>query len=230
MTEEEILYSILNTAFGSQLNDDLPVDEREVRYLMMIERSRLIIQAAYKGFVIDENNYQLISGADLTDTPDTSVFSMILPQLVQVNNFKGIRIYASNNQPIPMGNKEDFLLHKGQPISKFRPFSYLENNILYIYSGETYTDAMSNGSGLANTVSKIKTDKKINVEAIFLNPESVSGYNWTKDPYPIEEALISPLKDNVLKKSLLLAQNMKIDEVANMKNDNIRYHDQGKID
>ena len=88
---------------------------------------------------------------------------------------------------------------------------------------------MEGGNALSVVISELSTDLKIHLECILYNPEDLTGYDWTTNLYPLAFELIEPLKDLVLRKEFQIIVNAKVDEVANMKNDSIRYHDQGNI-
>jgi hypothetical protein len=199
ITEENVVYQILDLIRASQSNADEPIDEREIRALMKARRPRLIEKAFMGGTLVDGIEFQDLGPVTLSGT-----FTFPLPPFIQLTYFQGIKITTPSGYNIPVMNYESYMLEKGNPITKYQPKAYIQHQLLTVYPGLTPINAMGDGAG--------------------------HEYDWTTSPYPLSPELIDVLKEGVIYRDLQVGAQAKVDEVSNLKVDNIRYHDQGKID
>lgn len=228
LTEENIVYQLLDTIRGSQINNDEPIDEREIRALMATKRASIISQATYNGIMITDTEFQSLGIVSLVDT--SGVYSYDIPDFYRLENFYGIRVTTATGYIVPIMTYQDFLMNKTNPVSKYLPLGYMKANVLYIYEGAVPESSINNGSQITTAIDEIKTNKEVFIELVLRDVNDAANYDWTTSQYPLSANLINKMKDDILRRDLQINVMAKVDEVANIKRDTIRYHDQNKID
>lgn len=224
MTEENLVYQLLSEIRGAQLNNDEVIDEREVRVFLREHRPSIIESNFQKGLTVFGIEFQPLGLVDLTN--QGYALTKDLPSIIRLPNNAGIKVTTPTGYNIPVISKESYILSLSNPMNQFQPKAYIENNILYVYEGKSNVNAMNDGGNLSGIVTEIKTGLKVYVEAILDNPEDGVNYNWTSSVYPLSHELINKLKTNLKRNNFNLILNTKSDEAANMKNDNVLYHEQ----
>ena len=236
-TEENIVYQILDAVRGGRLNDDELLGERDVRSYLRVHRANIIRKTFKDGYTISDDEFQSLGIVTIAASGSNYIYT--LPGLIRLPNNMGLKVTTASGYNIPIITKEDFHLSKANPYNGKLPKGYINNNVLTIYPGHTTTEEvsgfvnptmMNEGSGFESVRTEIVTDLKVDIDAVLYNPDDDTAYDWTTDPYPLSPELIAILKEQIDLKEFVKIINAKTDEVTNMKADNVRYHDQGKID
>ena len=223
-TEEKIVYQLLDEIRGSQLNNDEVIDEREVRSFLREHRPFIINRAFNNGLTVSGIEFQSLGTITLVEVSNQLTYA--LPSIVRLPNNAGVRITTLSGYNIPLVSKESVYLSLNNPIGQFQPKAYIEGNTLIVFPPVENDDAMNDGSGLDNIITEISTTKELLLDCILQNPDDGTGYDWTASEYPLSQELISVLKNEVRRRNLNIIINAKTDEVTNMKNDSITYHDE----
>jgi len=227
-TEENIVYQILNQFKGSRINDDNDLGEREIRALMHAKRAAIIQKQYMTWKQSDQSEFQNLGLFDLT--PVGSLYTCVLPRIITLEHNQGIKLFIASGYQVMIMTKETFGYNSRGPINSHLPKAYIEKDILYLSLGNANTYSMEDGSAIQGIIDNVVTTPKIEIDAILYDPSDQVGYDWTSSPFPLSASLITMLKDEILLSDFRLSMQAKEDEVANMKSDSIRYHDQGKID
>ena len=229
MTEENIIYQLLDEARGGLINNDEVISERQMRMFLQEHRANIIRKAYNDGMTVAHDEFQNIGDITLTSTAIYRTYN--LPNIIKLPNYLGIRLTVSlDNYVIPIVSKESFSLSKKNPMGQYLPKAYIEGGVLTVYKGLANADNMFTGTGLNEKIADIIASNSLHLSCILQNPDDLPSYDWTTSNYPLSNELITVLKNEVKRKNLNMLLQTKTDEVTNMKQDNIRYHDQGKID
>ena len=226
-TEEQIIYDLLETIRGGILNNDETIDERLLRSYLRESRAYIIKQAFKDGTQIFGDEFQSLGDITLTNTSGVIWYS--LPRLIRLPNNQALRLTSVEGYVIPIVSKNDVQRSKTHPVNKFQPKAYIEGSKLYFYPGKKFSDAMDEGAGIDTFFDSIVA-LGAHLECVLYDPKDLTGYDWTSDYFPISAELLALVKNNIMKKDLSILVQMKTDEVTNMKQDEVRYHDEGKID
>lgn len=229
ITEENIVYQILDKITGGNTNADERYGERYIRSLMRVRRASLIAQSYNGGLTVPQFEFQSIPNITFIDDVN-SIPTYFIPDVIFLHKHSGIKIFAQNGDLIPILSKQDYQLSLKNPMTKFTPKIVIEENKIQLFTGNNNIDFFDYGTGLSNLKNELETNKKVNLELILANPDDAPNYNWTTDQYPLSSELISKLKRDIIVTEFSDNQYSEKDEVTNGKRDSIRYHDQSKID
>ena len=226
-TEENIVYQLLNSIRAAELSNDEVIGERTVRSLMRVHRNELISKYSLGGLTIQDMCFQkftpVLSSLSATELTAT------LPVIVQLPDNLGVKITTPNFNNIPLVSEENYYLGTHNPINKNQPKAKLEGQLLTVHLPLVSNQAMLNGSRLQATLDALQETKVVNISAVLDDPNDGTGYDWTKSVYPFPQELISELKKNLLRRDFNIILSTKSDQIPNMKNDTLTYHEQGKV-
>jgi len=226
-TEEQIIYSLLDTIRNGLINNDEVISERLLRSYLRESRAFIIRSSFKEGYLIFGEEFQSLG--DITLNSVAGEITYDLPRLIRLPNNASIRLTTVEGYVIPVLSKQDVQRSVSNPVTMFQPKAHIEGSTLSFYPGAKYPGAMRSGSGIHQYFNSISS-LKAHLECVLYSPDDLVGYDWTKDPFPISAELLAVVKNNVLKKDLSVLLSMKTDQVTNMKQDQVRYHDEGKID
>jgi len=226
-TEASLVYQLLDQIRGGRLNTDEVVTERDIRSYLRDKRSSLI-QSTYKnGLTVTEDEFQSYGVVEFTFGTN-SYFYDVSPVVRLLGN-SGIKVYTSTGYSVPIMRKSDYRRALKNSTFGNLPMGYLEGSRIYVKAGSGNLDNMDSGIGLDNINDHITNNKTFEVEAILFDPSSLSTYDWTSDPYPLNPSLLSKLKESIKRTDLAAILQTKEDEITNGSSDTLRYHDKGKI-
>lgn len=226
-TEENILYQLLNSIRAAELNNDEVIDERELRAMMRIQRSELINRYSSKGEMIQDICFQKVA---ITPVQINEFeWEATVPNIIRLKNNYGMKLATPAFYNIPVISIENYQLGKFNPINKYQPKAKLEGELLTIRIPDPSPHAVNGAESLASIIACFKLNKGLLLQAILDNPDDGIDYDWTTSQYPISQEILGDLKKNLLRRDLQIILATKSDQVPNMKNDTLRYHDQGKV-
>lgn len=226
-TEASIVYQLLDEIRAANLNNDETLGERQLRSFMREKRASIISQTYARNAMVTEDEFQSFGTVDLVFSVNQYYYD--IPPTIALANNMGIKITTGTGFPIPVMTSEAYRLAGANPRTKYMPRAFRRGSRLYIVGGSTNPDFMDNGSGNDANNANITSDKQVYLEAILYDPDGLSSYDWTKDPYPLAPELIAKLKNDVKRTSLSTILQTKSDEVTNGNNDTVRYHDRGNV-
>ncbi len=234
-TEENILYQILNSVRAAELNSDEVADERLIRSFMRLHRAELINKYSQGGVTIQDVCFQIVPGSgvdqtllDIAVTTDPFEYDATIPTLVQLPSYLGIILTTKEYYSIPVIQNENYHLSKFHIINKYQPKATIEFNKIIIFTGSVSPNVQTTGIPMSNIIASIKAGT-VRLKAILDDPDKGFGYDWTTSQYPLPEEIIEEMKKNILRREFQIILSTKSDQVPNMKNDTLRYHDQGKV-
>lgn len=230
-TEEQIVYSIIETVNKSQVNQDNRVGERLVRAYLQKYRADLIAKHSMDGFIVSEECFQNLGELTFYDAirPVRGPVQFVcegLPKFITLRNQFGI-IFEKNGENVPLLSSEEYNLGLKNIINKKLPKAKIENNKGIVHIGywdetpcgnkpsnnnlindfwEQYQNSISNSPG--------KRHITLNVRAILQDPNDAPGYNWTLDPYPLDAELIDKLTTQILSFEFNIVLQVKPDKVT----------------
>lgn len=227
-TEENIIYQILTQALGAEQNDDQSLDERDIRALLLKNRAALLEDAYSKWQYSTGEEFQNLGELNLT--PEAGLYWVALPKIIPCMNFQGIKAYIGSGYQLSVSDKEMFDINRTSLLNKSIPCAGYYNNKLYVHLGTYNGFSINAGQSLNDLRASVGTSPKIVVEAILFEPKDLASYDWTTSPFPLSNELIVKAKDKILYRDLQITLKASADQVTNMSDDKVRYHDQGKID
>ena len=226
-TEENIVYQLLDSIRAGELNNDEVVGERQIKAMMRVHRAELILKYSLKGMTIQDVCFQ---DFPLTLTPiDTTEFTSPIPKLIRLPSNFGVKLTNLGHYNIPVVAEENYYLAKNNPILKYQPKAILKEGFIQIYIGKKSPHAIDGGSQLSSIIDCFQKRRGALASAILDDPNDSEAYDWTTSQYPMPPELIEELKSRLLRKEFQIILQTKSDQVPNMKNDTLRYHDQRRI-
>lgn len=219
-TEEEIVYSIIETAKKGNLSDDNRINERLVRGFLKIYRASAIAKASDMGVTISDECFQYLGNLKF-DFVRSRQYQRQLPKMILLNNNFGVS-FEVIGENIPLLNSEEFSLSLKSLLNGKLPKAKMIGNKATIYAGE-YLIVNGRQKPLKNFAieelqSQINLSQNayinVDVYGILDNPEHAPGYDWTTSPYPCPSELIEEIKTKILAKEFNLILNVKVDKVT----------------
>lgn len=231
MTEQQLVYSIINTINGGEHNNDNPTSERFIRNLLNIYRVDSINKMYKKGNKVSDEIFQTIE----LSFSKINFFEhyFLLPRIIEFENKAGLFL-SKNEIEIPILNNSQYTSSKLNRFSKTKPFAKKIANKLTLYIGaydENKIDQSSPYYFLLNTL--VTESNSSNVSAslncVLFDPSSHNSYDWEKDQYPYPAERIKELKEQILRKEFGIIIESKKDEVQNARPDSIRYQSEDDV-
>jgi hypothetical protein len=227
-TEESIVYQLLSTIRASELSNDETITERRLRSFLRTHRAEAIYKNTAKGLLASDEYFQEIEVGLIQI--NTREWVTIVPEIIQLPDNFGIKFLTAGFTNIPVIGEEYYHLSKKNIINKHLPAAKIEGLKLTLRLPEISPYAMNGGSNGESLIDCIKRNNdSMRLKVILDNPDDQPGYDWTTSPYPVPNELIQTIKDSIFRKELSITLETKSDQVPNMKNDTLRYHDQGKV-
>jgi hypothetical protein len=224
-TEEQIVYSIIETVTKGHLTDDNKINERLVRGFLQIYRATAIAKQSLSGLTITDECFQYLGEVPFKYLKPKHYISDLPKILLLQHNF-GVR-FEVEGENIPVLNSEEFQLSFGNLVNKRLPKAKMVNNKPVIYTGEYVVVDGQQFPKENHVISNLKqqmissNNGFINVEvyAILDNPSKAPDYDWTQDPYPCPSELVEEIKTKILAKEYNIILNVNTDKVSDS-NDN----------
>lgn len=219
-TEEEIVYSIIETVQKGNLSDDARINERVVRGFLKTYRASAIAKASSMGITVTDEYFQHL-GSLKFDYLRAKQFQRQLPKMILLNNNFGV-YFEVNGENIPVLNSEEFSLSLKSLLNGKLPKAKMVSNKATIYIGE-YLIVNGKKKPKENIIIDELTlqvnqnsNAFINVDVfgILDNPDNAPEYDWTTSPYPCSSELIEEIKSRIYSKEYNLILNIKVDKVT----------------
>jgi len=227
-TEESIVYQLLNTIRASELNNDETITERRMRSFLRTHRAEAVYKASRMGLFASDEYFQPVS-LQLTKVNAREWVGPI-PDIIQLPENYGTKLLTAGFSNVPIIGEEYYHLSKKNIVNKHLPMAMIEDLQLRVRIPETSPYAMNSGvAGESLYMCMERNSNNMKLRVILSNPDDGFQYNWMTSPYPVPNELIQTIKDGILRKELGIILETKSDQVPNMKNDTLRYHDQGKV-
>jgi len=227
-TEENIVYQLLNIIRAEELNNDEVVDERSIRALLRIHRVELLNRYSKKGTTIQDVCFQKLANVSLNSISLTE-YTATLTNILQLGQNFGVKISTPEFENIPLVSEESYFLGIKNPINKYQPKAKIENQKLTVYVGVASPNAMDSGIRIQNTIDSLTNNKVVIIKAVLDDPDAGEGYDWTTSQYPFPSEIIGEMKKNILRREFNIILSTKSDQIPNMKNDTLKYYEQGKV-
>lgn len=233
VTEEQIVYSIIETVKKGEVNQDNRVGERIVRAFLAKYRANLIRQYSMDGYVISDECYQFLYGLTFNLLSDNKFKPIVLthtnfPKTIRLKDNFGV-IFTKNEENIPIVNNEEFYLGMKNIINKKLPKAMIMNGNAYLYIGQLITTSCGTSPKNNDLVNDLYEDyntlvppqkiKFVSIDAkvILQNPDDDPDYVWTDAPYPLDAELIEKMTNDILRIEYNIILQVKNDKVTNGK-------------
>lgn len=219
-TEEEIVYSIIETARKGNLSDDNRINERLIRAYLQPYRASAIARASAMGLLITDECFQYL-GEVKFDYFRARQFTTNLPKMILLKSNFGVR-FEIIGENVPVLNSEEYSLSLKSILNGKLPKAKMIANKATIYAGE-YLIVNGKQKPVKNIIidefeEQIKDNANafINVEVygVLDNPDHAPDYDWTSSPYPCSSELIEEIKTKILAKEYNLILNVRVDKVT----------------
>lgn len=234
MTEEEIVYEILNTVYGGQITSDAEISERLVRSYLQKHRSSKMYKFFNRGQTVSDDVFQNIGSIPLEKIASYEFDYMgKIPKIVRFDNNEGIRI-SKLGYNIPTLDSEAFRLSKNNFMNKTTPKAKVVRNTLTVFSGNSNLCLFSENSLKEKVVELFGFEAEeiddvatiyVDVEAVLFDPEDGLDYDWTVDPYPCPSEVVDEILTSTYARDLNLMLKVEQDQVQNNRTDNIASKD-----
>jgi len=229
-TEEDIVYSIIETVKKGNLTDDSRMNERLIRGFLKIYRASAIAKSSNIGVTITDECFQYLGNLRF-DYVKSKQFARELPKIIKLHTF-GIQVEAEGEN-IPVLNSEEYNLSLKSLLNGKLPKAKMTANKLTVYTGEYLIvdgrrkpkQSLLIDNLLAQASVNANAFIEVEVHAILDNPDDAPGYDWTIDSYPCPSELIEEIKTKILSKEFNLILNIKTDKVTDS-DDNDSYQGQ----
>lgn len=219
-TEEEIVYSIIETAKKGNLSDDNRINERLVRGFLKIYRASAIAKATASGIIIGDESFQYLGNLRF-DFVRSRQFQRELPKMILMSSNFGVRFEVAGEN-IPVLNSEEFSLSTKSLLNGKLPKAKMVANKALVYVGE-YLIVNSKQKPKKNfAIDELQRQMfansnafvEVEVYGVLDNPDHGEGYDWTTSPYPCPSELIEEIKTKILAKEFNLILNTKVDKIT----------------
>lgn len=220
-TEIQIVYQILNVLRSHEVNSDEVIDVREIRAYMRTHRAALLKK--FKGEP-PLSCYQSLN--DLSTTEEGGIYNADIPAVIDLPNNLSYKVAFDSGREIPVVDKASFNNQRKIIHQKHLPVAYAREGKVYVYPG---ADSELQFPGLKSDIDAFIAEPVIDFMGILFNPDDSNTYDWETDNYPFPAELIKNLKMEVLRIEFGISLKMNPDQITNSRQDELRYHDQGKL-
>lgn len=220
MTEQEIIYGILETIRAHEITDDEKVTEAILRTYLANYRNEDIKNV----FEISEEHYQNI---DLAFKKENTLFTTLLPGIIFERGRIGISINDFTGY-VPVTSKEEAVNASRSKMYKPPYISYITNGKLYLLVQNDVLETMPGANSYLKNL-LLSPNPKIEAQVILSDVSKGKGYDWTSTPYPLAANRIQTIRKNILRQEFGITVEVKKDEVQNTRQDNIIYQDESKL-
>lgn len=224
-TEEEIVYSIIETAKKGNLTDDNRINERLIRAFLKPYRASAIAKASAMGLVITDESFQHL-GELRFDFSKSKEFTRVLPKMISLKSNFGVRFEIAG-ESIPILGSEEYSLSLKSLLNGKLPKAKIISTKATVYTGEYLIvngkQKPSNNFTINEFQEQIRDNQNqfvtIDVYGVLDNPDHGLDYDWTTSPYPCPSELIEEIKTKILAKEYNLILNVKVDKVTDSNDD-----------
>jgi|GEM_PF-4755099 hypothetical protein len=233
-TEADIIYGIWDIVRAGEVNADDPINERLMRAFLRIHRGKLLTRYCNNGMELPDEVFQYIQ-KDFFKKDGVNLVSEVMPKVIRFKDNFGIQI-TIDGYDISIVNASSWRRALKDRFNKYHPLAKFINNRVVIYSGQIQPNLLEDfSSSHLNTIVQMLKDleneelKKIGMQAVLVDPDDGSGYNFTKSPYPMPDELIEDLINSVNAREFNLFLRTASDETTNMRNDAKQQNDSPEL-
>ncbi len=225
MTEQEILYSLLEVIRNSEITEDDKTTEAFLRNLIHMYRA----DAIKDELTIADELYQTVEIPFLAKSKEKGFYeSTRLPDILFNTNRGGIIVNDEYGRELPVVPKEEALLSQKSRFYQPLYIAYVQSNKLVIIANvkKLLTENPINRA-LIKTLEGV--NPKIEINCILTNPNDSPSYDWRSTPFPFPGNKIAEMKQKILRREFGIMSEVKRDEIQNARADNIIYQDESKL-
>lgn len=233
MTEEEIVYSIIETLNANEYNNDNKITERMVRNLIYQYRGEILRKYYSEGDEINEECFQLIElnfkrkgVLEFQANASAGVMEFSLRQGFFLEKF-GVTIPVVSSMEYSLSQEADLPLAK--KIGTLITLKYQKSLVSCIKPNSPKAVVLK---AFQREVRQSPKDESIKADlyAVLVDPSKGKDYDWLSTPFPFPGEKIDELKTTILRKEFQITANVKSDEIQNARVDNIRYHENTNLE
>lgn len=218
-TEEEIVYSIIETATKGNNSDDNRIDERIIRSFLRTYRAGAINKNSGNGVLISDECFQYVGFVKFEIESKTNQYSASLPKIIMLKEY-GL-YFELDGESIPLLPSEEFNLSLKSLINRKLPKAKKDKNKFVVYVGEN-TPSSGNALDISNPLVNLFKEQikahseyvQIDVYAILEDPDDAFEYDWTKSPYPLPSELVKEIKAEILQKEFNVMLSLNSDKIT----------------
>jgi len=219
-TEEQVVYSIMETVKKGTFSDDAKIDERIVRAFLRTYRAVALSKYSMEGLTIGDECFQHLGELEFSYAKPKQ-FDRALPKIIRLRNNFGL-FFEKNGENIPVLNSEEFTLGLKNLINGKLPKAKFLSSKATVFIGKK-NDTHCGPKPTFNLVLNDFQDELIltaglkislDVYAVLDNPDNAPGYDWTVDTYPCPSELIAEIKEKILAKEFNLILQIKTDKTT----------------
>lgn len=229
-TELEIIYTIWDIVRGGETNNDDPINERLMRQFLRIHRGRTLSTAYKKGDTIPDECFQSLGTINFELKNKQYISIDNIPKTIRLKNNAGLML-NKDGLVIPVLNSLEFDNAPKDQFNKFHPkLKFINRKFIIDLGMEQIGNQIEDLSNtlMNSTVRKFKQESKFNTVnisgyGVLVNTDDESGYDWTKDAYPMPDELIENLINSVNAREFNIFLKMKPDETGDNRNDSAEH-------
>lgn len=234
-TEEQIVYSIIETVKKGNLTDDNRINERLIRAFLKKYRASSIAKRSSMGLTITDECFQYLGNLKF-DYFKSRQFERVLPKMILLNSNFGIRMEILGEN-IPVLNSEEYALSLKTLLNGKLPKAKLTGSKATIYVGE-YLIINGKSKPKKNFIidefkSQIALNSNSHIEVevygVLDNPDHALDYDWTSTPFPCSSELIEEITYKILAKEFNLILNIKADKITDSDDNDTFYPQQQRL-
>lgn len=219
-TEEEIVYSIIETVKKGHLSDDNRINERLIRGFLKIYRASALAKATSSGIIITDECFQYLGNIRFNYFKARQ-YQASLPKMILLDNKFGVQFEVAGEN-VPVLNSEEYALSLKSLLNGKLPKAKFVNSKATVYIGE-YLVVNGKKKPKQNILmdefeSQIGTSSNqfvdVEVYGVLDNPDHSPIYDWTISPYPCPSELVEEIKSKILAKEFNLILNIRPDKVT----------------
>lgn len=222
-TEEEIIYTILDTVNKATVNQDNRVNERLLRNFLKKYRANLISRHSLEGLTISDECFQFLGTLTFNYSRPYIFERGGMPKIIRLKDNFGLFV-EKNGETVPVISSESFDLSIKDRINSFFPKAKYINRKMHVYIGKKRIStcfADEEGNPLVNDLfdEYTQTGKiTLDVYGILQNPDDAPDYDWTSDPYPLDAELIEFVCNQILQMEFNIVLQVNEDKVTDREN------------
>lgn len=225
MTEQEIIYSILETIRNNEILDDDKTTESFLRNLLYAYRADAIkndldiSEEVFQSFMLKFEKKDLNNG----------IFESInLPDIIYNIHRNGIVISDLYGTEVSIVPREEAIISQRSRFFKPLYVAYIQSQKMVLRAN---LKGLSQSNKLNNELLKtlVSDQPEIEISCILTNPNDSPGYDWKMNAFPFPSQKISSVKQKILRQEFGVMMEVKKDEIQNSRADNIIYQDESKL-
>jgi hypothetical protein len=210
-TEEQVVYSILETVKKGTFSDDGKTDERVVRAFLKTYRAVALSKYSMEGLTIGDECFQHLGELEFLPTTKEKQYERKLPKIIRLRSNFGL-FFQKNGENISVLGSEEFDLGIKNIINGKIPKAKFLGSKATLFIGKNNATLCGDKPKYNLVINDFKeelvltagTKVSLDVYAVLDDPDNGLDYNWTTDVYPCPSELIAEIKAQILAKEFNL--------------------------